>query len=345
MANSEVPGEAALDVVICTYNRADSLRLALASLAGQTAPRDGSWQVLVVDNNSTDDTAQAVADAVDAGGVPGLRWVREPEQGLVAARQRGFRETTAPWVAFVDDDCTLDPSWVAEAQAFLASGRPIAAFNGHNRLLFDQRGEPDPGVHRPEWFAGYNEGDGVTTRQMLHGAGLVLSRESIQRSGWLDHPVVPDRRGNELVSGGDNEMSLRARAGGGELWYVPQCRLDHHIGADRMGLRYVARLSYRLGQSKPVLAALPWDRTSFRLWLRLWGRVLISIAWIGRSALGLAVRAPRRDPRYRRQVVRITYCLGEISGVLRLASQPRAARRHLIGLASPARLEPDPSRR
>ncbi len=343
MTNGEAACAAALDVVICTYNRADSLRAALNSLAAQGAHRDGSWRVLVIDNNSSDHTAQVVADAVAAGGIPGLRLVRETEQGLVAARQRGFRETTAPWVAFVDDDCTLDADWIREAQAFLASGRPIAAFNGHNRLRFEGA-EPDIGVHRPEWFAGYNDGDEVTVRPMLHGAGLVLSRASIERSGWLDHPMVPDRRGNELVSGGDNEMSLRARAGGGELWYVPQCRLDHHIGSDRMTLRYVARLSYRLGQSKPILAALSADEV-WPLARHLAARVVISAGWIGRSLAGLAVRLPRRDPRYRRQVVRITYCVGEISGVVRLASQPRAARRRLIGLASPTRVAAEASRR
>lgn len=336
MDNGEAGPGPELDVVICTYNRADSLRAALDSLGAQTAPRDGSWRVLVVDNNSTDHTPQVVADFEAQGHLPGLRSVRECEQGLVVARQRAFKETTAPWVAFVDDDCTLAPDWITEAQRFLASGRPIAAFNGHNTLRFEARS--DPGVHRPEWFAGFSEGDDVMQRDMLHGAGLVLSRSSIERSGWLDQPVVPDRRGNELISGGDNEMSLRARAGGGDLWFVPACRLEHHISADRMALGYVARLSYGLGQSKPVLTALAWEQPVRRLWLRLVRRVAVSVAWIGRSAAVLALRVPLRDPRYQRQIVRITYCIGEIAGVARLAMRPRRERRLLIGLATTRRL-------
>src|SRR5215471_4233861 len=88
----------AIDVVICTYNRAANLHEALSVLAAQRASGDVIWSVLVVDNGSTDSTE----DVVEA----------HRSRRLLPARRRGVRETSAPWIAFVDDDNLLDPGWL-----------------------------------------------------------------------------------------------------------------------------------------------------------------------------------------------------------------------------------------
>jgi hypothetical protein len=100
---------AGLDIIICTYNRAAALDACLDALARQTAPRD-AWTVLVIDNGSTDGTASVVERHAAADALPGLRYVREDRRGLTAARRRGIGEATAPFAAFVDDDCHLAPT-------------------------------------------------------------------------------------------------------------------------------------------------------------------------------------------------------------------------------------------
>ena len=94
---SEAPAAPMLEVVICTYNNAETLDDVLTALAAQEP--SSRWSCLVVDNNCTDDTSKVVHQHVIAGVIPGLRSVQEPEQGLTPARLRGVRSSTAPWTS------------------------------------------------------------------------------------------------------------------------------------------------------------------------------------------------------------------------------------------------------
>ena len=96
-----------IDIVICTYDNAQLLDGALGAIAGQKVPSGAAWSVLVVDNNSTDDTPGVVDRHRREGRIPGLARVEEPVQGLTHARLAGVRNTAAPWIAFVDDDWLL----------------------------------------------------------------------------------------------------------------------------------------------------------------------------------------------------------------------------------------------
>src|SRR5919197_3828903 len=98
-----------VSVVLPTYNRAAHLRRTLASVLGQrtTARR---YEVIVVDNNSTDDT-RAEVERASAGGAD-VRYVLERNQGVSYARNAGIAVARAPWVAFVDDDVCVDADWI-----------------------------------------------------------------------------------------------------------------------------------------------------------------------------------------------------------------------------------------
>jgi len=97
-----------LEIVICTYNRAADLDRCLARL-GDQRDAEADWSVTVVNNNCTDRTSQVVAEHVASGRVPHLAQIFERVQGLTPARRRGVLESTAEWVAFVDDDCLVAP--------------------------------------------------------------------------------------------------------------------------------------------------------------------------------------------------------------------------------------------
>jgi glycosyltransferase involved in cell wall biosynthesis len=115
-----------LSVVICTWNRAQSLRVALSSLTRLVDPAGANWEVVVVDNNSTDDTRAAVEEHRDA--LP-VRYVFEPRQGLSHARNRAVQEAGGDLIIFTDDDVRVDPRWLAE-YASAAQQYPEAAFFG-----------------------------------------------------------------------------------------------------------------------------------------------------------------------------------------------------------------------
>src|SRR5438445_13898566 len=91
-----------ISIVVCTQNRAEALRGALASLS-ELAKTNFTYEIVVIDNGSTDHTPQVVAAAAVEAKHP-LRGVSEPEKGIVPARNRGIRESRGRWIAFFDDD-------------------------------------------------------------------------------------------------------------------------------------------------------------------------------------------------------------------------------------------------
>src|SRR5690242_10401135 len=124
-----------LTVLICTHNRARSLDRTLRSVAEQDVPREVCWEVLVVANRCTDDTAELVRRWGESGRIPRLRFVTERRAGVTAARKRGLRESRSRLVGYVDDDCVLAPEWAAEAVAFADDHPRAGAFAGRNELL------------------------------------------------------------------------------------------------------------------------------------------------------------------------------------------------------------------
>jgi glycosyltransferase involved in cell wall biosynthesis len=238
-----------IEVAICTWNNAALLEKTLETLACQRTPPALAWSVLVVDNASTDHTASVVDRAIETGRVPGLRRVYESRQGLVPARLRAVRETAAPWIAFVDDDCLLADTWLANAAAFIEAHPDCGGFGGIVRLDWES---PPPG-YVPRFSYSYAEqehGAREARREWLVGAGLILNRAALARSGWQQKQYLGDRKGGLLLSGGDMEMVLRIRAAGYELWYTPHCVIRHHIPARRTSLGYLTRINFGLGISQ-----------------------------------------------------------------------------------------------
>src|SRR2546421_689464 len=102
-----------VSVVVCTYNRAALLRDALASLGVLQTDGRFRYEILVVDNASSDETPAVIEEEAARSPVP-MRGVREARPGVACARNRGVQETAAPWIAFFDDDQIADPGWLAE---------------------------------------------------------------------------------------------------------------------------------------------------------------------------------------------------------------------------------------
>lgn len=248
-----------ITVAISTFNRAAYVEQTLASLEGQDTPAD-QWAVLVVDNNSTDETAAVVQRYRDREILPSLRYVCEMEQGASFARRRAVTETDTELIALIDDDVTLDPDWVRQALAF-CDAHPRAGIVGGRIDLRWEEPPPEIALCRPVSFAEQNYGD--TPLQLprnvagaLFSAGMVVRRAAIEASGWLEKIILPCRKGNALSTGGDMEMSFRVRHAGFELWYTPAMRMQHHIPRSRTTIQYLCRMGRANGHPFPVLQAL-----------------------------------------------------------------------------------------
>ena len=100
-----------ISVILCTYNRCEYLRKVLDSIAGSVLPDSVEWEVLVIDNNSIDQTPEIAKEFVAR--YPGrFRYISEPRQGKSHALNTGIRESRGDILAFVDDDVTVQPTWL-----------------------------------------------------------------------------------------------------------------------------------------------------------------------------------------------------------------------------------------
>jgi len=320
---------AVVDVVICTYNNAAGLDRTLRAL-GRSRPPQGRWGVLVVDNNSTDETQQVVQRHRRSGALPSLQCVEETRQGLTWARLGGVTSTTAPWIAFVDDDCIVDEGWVERTVDFARAHPGAGGFGG--RVVLDHELDIRPVLRTYGWaFAEQDLGDEVRPVDCLVGAGMVLSRTALEECGWVDEPLLSDRVGQKLVSGGDVELALRVASTGRPLWYVPECEIRHEIPARRTTRDYLVRIITGLGISHSLAFALTWGGLR-RTWL------VAAVRQAGGPALDLLrkLRRIRRGPDAQLDaLLTASFEWGRWRGIARVAVLVLRGRCTFFGKAAP----------
>jgi glycosyltransferase involved in cell wall biosynthesis len=260
-------------VVICTYNGAKRIEAVLAALAKQTLDA-GEWELLVIDNASTDETQEVATRLIQnlLGGHG--RVVREMQPGLSHARARAAQEAAGETICFLDDDNIAEPDFVASAvKAF--SERPRAGVIG-GKVIAKWEVEPTPLAEAVAPFALaicdlgeeammiVGEGGGIV------GAGLCI-RASILRDIFKVSALtskVTDRKGSSLISGGDLAISVMARKHAWEIWYVPEMQIQHCLPAGRMEKNYLLRLYEGIGRGQAALRPIyDWKARTSLAWL------------------------------------------------------------------------------
>lgn len=250
---------AEIEIAVCTHNRATELSRCLSVLEKQSCPPE-HWHVLVINNASTDATEDVVEHFRRRNTLPGLRCVTEPRLGLTSARQRAVEESDARFIAFVDDDCHLAPDWLSQLRRAIARYPMVVAFGGQVRPVW--RDGIDPKLRKHGWiFAEQPHGEVKEEGEVaaLVGAGLVVSRESLIDTGWVNKPLIEDRIGRGATSGGDVEIVNRLRSNGGRLMYIPAMVLDHHVDIERQELNGMLELSNGLGAGAALVECAQLD--------------------------------------------------------------------------------------
>jgi GT2 family glycosyltransferase len=239
-------------VVIATYNRAPDLRETLGSLAGLRAA--GGWEVVVVDNNSTDGTADVVRAYAASFPAP-LRYLHEPVQGRSAALNAGIAAASGDIILTTDDDVRVEHDWLERAGAVLedpaygyAGGRVLPIWGGPRPRWLSDRPGPHWAVialldYGPEPFE-------LTTRMPL-GVNMAFRREAFEIAGGWDPRI--GRKAGTLLGQEVREWCIRARSRGVRGCYAPDLVLRHIIPADRLNKRYFRRWSYWRGISRALL--------------------------------------------------------------------------------------------
>ena len=240
-----------VSVVICCHNSAQRLHQTLAHLAVQQVAEECQWEVIVVDNASTDETPQVALNSwpVDIS-VP-LRVVYESQLGLSYARYRGYLEAKYGLISLIDDDNWVCPQWVQLVSEIMTQHPEIGACGGLNEAMCE--------VTPPKWFKQYQgcyavgtQGQEVSdithTQGSLWGAGL-----TIRKSAWREllskgfRSLLQDRQGVALTAGGDSELCTALRFAGWRLWYDSRLHLYHYLPAHRLQWSYLRRLCQGFG--------------------------------------------------------------------------------------------------
>ena len=241
-------------VIISTYNRAGSLGETLAALAHLRTTRP--WEVLVVDNHSTDDTA-AVVRALAPGYPVELRYVYEATHGKYAAMNTAVVAARGEIIAATDDDAVVDPEWLDRAGAALTDLR-CDFVGGPVTPLWHQPPPAwldlsTPSIQKVLALLDY----GTAVREFGVGIGWPLGvniayrREAFAKAGLFDPSL--GRKAGTLRSQAQREWHLRARAAGCRGFYVPDMRVQHRVEAERLEQHYFRRWHYWHGISRARL--------------------------------------------------------------------------------------------
>jgi glucosyl-dolichyl phosphate glucuronosyltransferase len=241
-----------ISVVICTFNRKDYLRYALESLAVQTLPAT-DFEVIVVDNASTDDTRELVIGMKE--GMENLRYVREDRVGLSWARNTGAMETASPLIAYIDDDARAEPDWLKSIVHAFCSTDPVPAAVGGRVSL-------DWGTTAPHWLpARYwpiythvdhgNEGHFLRPDEYLVGANMAFRKDVLLDLGGFD--VRLGRQGSTLLSGEEAALLARLRERNLPIYYQPSALVWHAVPPHRRRVRWLCRRLFWDGASQPIL--------------------------------------------------------------------------------------------
>jgi glycosyltransferase involved in cell wall biosynthesis len=239
-------------VVIATYNRAGELRQTLQSLASLRVA--GGWELIVVDNNSPDDTARVVETFARAAPMP-VHYVHEKIQGRSAALNAGIRAAAGDIIVTTDDDVRVEPDWLEQAgtalerlQCGYIGGRVLPLWGGARPPWLSDRGGPHWAVIA---LLDYGPEIREFTTRMALGVNMAFRREVFERVGEWD--VRIGRKAGTLLGQEVREWCIRARALGVRGYYVPHLVVRHVIPAERLTKRYFRRWFYWRGISRALL--------------------------------------------------------------------------------------------
>jgi glycosyltransferase involved in cell wall biosynthesis len=239
-----------LTVAIPSRNRAALLAETLASVAAQRIPEGIEAECLIVDNNSTDETSDAVERFARHAAIP-VRYIVEPRMGSSYARNRAVATSDCDYIFFIDDDAIADADWAIELLSAIehrkldaACGIVLPRWESRPPSWLGPRLYSRLAVHDEEGLGELPQ-KALDSVQNYYSANTGFLRETFELFGGFreDLGVV----GNNPMSGEDTELYARIIARGGVMGFVPSARVHHMIGPDRMTRRYLRRKSFAFG--------------------------------------------------------------------------------------------------
>ncbi|MEQ8757503.1 MAG: hormogonium polysaccharide biosynthesis glycosyltransferase HpsE [Coleofasciculus sp. G1-WW12-02] len=253
-------------VAIRTYNRENYLPALLERLRSQRDTENINWDIIIVDNNSTDNTAKIIQDYQCnwAEAFP-LKYFFESQPGAYYARQRAIQEAQSPLIGFLDDDNLPALDWVAKAYLFAQSHPQAGAYGSQIHGTFEV-----PPPENFERIAGFLP---IVERQQTicfntyrakgvlpPGAGLVIRQQA-----WLDcipkYLILQGPVGQSLAAKGEDiEALIYIQKAGWEIWYNSEMHIDHYIPKTRLEKQYLQQFFQGIGRGRHHTRMLRYKR-------------------------------------------------------------------------------------
>lgn len=252
-----------VSAVICSYNRARFIINAVDSLFGQQYDKN-LYEVIVVDNNSTDNTVALLAEYKAAHPDYNFRYYVEHNQGVAYTRTRCAQEAKGEIIAYLDDDSTAQPGWLAS----------IASFFDEHPATWSVGGKITPrfltGI--PDWYSKYffglvgNFDQGPNVKKLTGtrypcGANMAFRKKVFDEIGYFNTDL--GRRGTGLLANEEKDIYLRILAHHHDVHYLPHVEVLHSVEANKFDKAYVRRHSMGIGggerlrlKNKPAALAL-----------------------------------------------------------------------------------------
>jgi glycosyltransferase involved in cell wall biosynthesis len=239
-----------ITVILCTYNRCRILAHTLESVAASVLPESMNWEILVVDNNSRDQTREVVEEFCRR--YPGrFRYHFESRQGLSQARNAGISEARSEILAFMDDDVIVEPTWLQNLTANLHDSEWAGA---GGRIL------PEKGFSPPHWLslngpyamcgvlALFDRGDKAGELDWApFGTNMAFRRAMFEIYGVFRTDL--GRCGENLMGGEDTEFGRRLVYAGEHLRYEPSAVVYHPVLGNRLDKKYFLAWYFGFGRS------------------------------------------------------------------------------------------------
>lgn len=236
-----------VSIAICTWNRQELLRQTLEEMTHLESPEGVEWDILVVNNNCTDQTDEVLASFADR--LP-IRRLFQPAPGLSNARNLIGVAFEGDYVVWTDDDVLVGPEWLSEYVAAFRRWPDASVFGGPVVPWFPS--EP-PAWLAEAWqlvanaYASIDYGTEelpLTMRRVPFGANMAMHGECLRNYPYDPHLGV---RPGSRVGGEETDVVRRALRDGATGWWIPTAKVRHYIPPHRQTLEYLRGWFYAYG--------------------------------------------------------------------------------------------------
>lgn len=312
-----------VSIVICGYNSSLIIESTLNYLEKQKVSPKRNWEIIFIDNSSSDDTITKVKSIANKSHFlkKRLRIVKENKIGIVNARIRGFSEAKYEIVGFVDDDNWVSSNWIERVAGIMEDHPDVAVCGGQNK-------EPKY-LNKPFWFEKYKEcyalgkqstksGDITKKRGFVWGAGMSVRKDAWQEISQKNFKFfLTGRVGNTRSAGDDSELCFALRLAGWKIWYDDKLILVHAINQSRLNWIELRKMFRGFGIGRAGHDPYFFAESNEPKFREHWYAQVVILCWDLLKNLDTLILFKMTSMEGNKEVLKIEHKIGRISFLLR----------------------------